>query len=483
MQPSPRLDYPRLILSALRGGAGKTTLSIGIIGAFKSLGRPVAPFKKGPDYIDAGWLALAAGRPCYNLDSYLLRPKVLLHSFHSHSCSDCIAVIEGNRGLFDGIDMEGSTSTAELAKLIQAPVVLCLDCTKTTRTVAAAVLGCMMFDPETPLKAVILNRVSGKRHERMVQKSIEYHCGIPVLGALPKLDEQHFPERHMGLVPTQEHEWAHFSLEEATKLALTHIDMQWLTEIADSAAGTPMPVHPHDDPGEFSDTKALSTSQTDPVRIGVIRDSAFQFYYPENLEALERCGAILTYISALDTTQLSPIDALYIGGGFPETHAERLAANTAFRNTIRKLAEDGMPIYAECGGLMFLGQSLVIRDSHYPMTGVLPIVFGLFKRPQGHGYTEMLVDRPNPFYPIGTILKGHEFHYSKALECPEGQTVFAMKRGSGLLENRDGFCIHQTLATYTHIHALGTPQWALALIENARVYHRQKSKTTDAVIV
>jgi cobyrinic acid a,c-diamide synthase len=483
MQPSPRLDYPRLILSALRGGAGKTTLSIGIIGALKSLGRPVSPFKKGPDYIDAGWLALAAGRPCYNLDSYLLRPESLLQSFHSHTSADCIAVIEGNRGLYDGIDMEGSTSTAELAKLIQAPVVLCLDCTKTTRTGAAAVLGCMMFDPETPLCAVILNRVSGKRHERMVQKSIEYHCGIPVLGALPKLDEQHFPERHMGLVPTQEHAWANLALEEATRLALAHIDLKWLIEIADSAAALPLPSYLANDPEEFPGNHTLSSPQTDPVRIGVIRDSAFQFYYPENLEALERCGATLTYISALEDIPLPPMDALYIGGGFPETHAERLAANAAFRNTIRTLAEDGMPIYAECGGLMFLGQSLVIGNARYPMAGVLPIVFGLFKRPQGHGYTEMLVDQPNPFYSIGTILKGHEFHYSKALECPEGQTVFAMKRGSGLLADRDGFCMHQTLATYTHIHALGTPQWAPSLIENAKAYHRKKSKSANALIV
>jgi cobyrinic acid a,c-diamide synthase len=287
----------------------------------------------------------------------------------------------------------------------------------------------------------------------------------------------------MGLVPTQEHEWAHLALEEATRLALAHIDMQWLTEIADSAAALPLPSHCANDPEEFPGNHTLSSPQTDPVRIGVIRDSAFQFYYPENLEALERCGATLTYISALEDIPLPPMDALYIGGGFPETHAERLAANTGFRNTIRKLAEDGMPIYAECGGLMFLGQSLVIGNARYPMAGVLPIVFGLFKRPQGHGYTEMLVDQPNPFYSIGTILKGHEFHYSKALECPEGQTVFAMKRGSGLLADRDGFCMHQTLATYTHIHALGTPQWAPTLIQNAITYRRKKSKSANALIV
>ncbi len=477
MQPPTKVSYPRLILTALGGGAGKTTLTIGIIGALKSLGRSVSPFKKGPDYIDAGWLALAAGRPCYNLDSYLLRPDIILSSFQAHAQSDGIAVIEGNRGLYDGIDMEGSTSTAELAKLLQAPVILCLDCTKTTRTVAAAVLGCQMFDPETPIQGVILNRTSGKRHERMVQKSIEYHCGIPVLGALPRLDEQRFPERHMGLVPTAEHPWAQQSVEEATRLATTHLDLKWILELSEAAPALPpaSPL-PKCDGGSVENDSNVAVHQASrsPVRIGVFRDSAFQFYYPENLEALERCGATLVFLSALDETSLPDVDALYIGGGFPETHAERLAANTSFRSSLRTCAEEGLPIYAECGGLMYLGESLLIRDVRYPMAGVLPIVFGLFKRPQGHGYTEMVVDRPNPFFPEGTVLKGHEFHYSKAIECPEGQTVFAMRRGSGLIGDRDGFCIRNTVATYTHIHALGTPQWAPSLIRNALVHRNRR---------
>ncbi len=477
MQPSTKAAFPRLILTALRGGAGKTTLSIGIIGALKSLGRCVSPFKKGPDYIDAGWLALAAGRPCYNLDSYLLSTDNILSSFQAHALSDGIAVIEGNRGLYDGIDMEGSTSTAELAKLLRTPVILCLDCTKTTRTVAAAVLGCQMFDPETPIQGVILNRTSGKRHERMVQKSIEYHCGLPVLGALPRLDEQRFPERHMGLVPTPEHPWARQAIEEATRLATAHLDLKWILELAEAAPAMPLaPPLPECSGSLLENGMEVSANRPSrlPLRIGVLQDSAFQFYYPENLEALERCGATLVYLSALDESSLPDVDALYIGGGFPETHAERLAANASFRASLRKRAEEGLPIYAECGGLMYLGESLLIRDVVYPMVGVLPIVFGLFKRPQGHGYTEMVVDRPNPFFPEGTVLKGHEFHYSKAIECPEGQTVFAMKRGSGLIGDRDGFCIHSTVATYSHIHALGTPEWAPSLIQNALSYRRRR---------
>ncbi|MFZ3047405.1 MAG: cobyrinate a,c-diamide synthase [Desulfatirhabdiaceae bacterium] len=465
------VDLPRIIISALRGGAGKTILSLGIIGSWKKQGRRVAPFKKGPDYIDAGWLALAAGQPCYNLDTYLLSPSVIQNSLTTHTDSDTIAVIEGNRGLYDGIDMAGSTSTAELAKLLLTPVILCIDCTKSTRTTAAAVLGCLMFDPETPIKGVILNRVSGKRHETMVQKSIEYHCGIPVLGAVPRLDSEHFPERHMGLVPTPEHEWAYQSIKSAVQTAQKYLELDWLYKIALEAPSLSFESHSHND-SRFPTWPTNDLNQT--IKIGILQDAAFQFYYPENLEALKREGAELIYFSPLSDSSLSNIDALYIGGGFPETHACRLSQNTTFRSQLKSLAENGLPIYAECGGLMYLGQELVVEGQIYPMAGVLPVTFGLFKRPQGHGYTQLLVDRTNPFFPVGTELKGHEFHYSRVLELREDgcHTAFNMKRGVGLIENRDGFCLHNILATYTHIHALGVPEWATAMMRKARSYRQ-----------
>jgi len=211
MPQDHRPSFPRLILSALRGGSGKTVLSLGIIAALLKRNATVSPFKKGPDYIDAGWLALAAGRPCYNLDTYLVPPARVLNSFLERATRQSIAVIEGNRGLYDGIDLEGSTSTAELAKLLKAPVVMCLDATKTTRTLAAVVSGCAQFDPAVPIGGVILNQVAGARHESILRRSVEAHCGIPVLGSVPKLRRQDFPERHMGLVPTAEHVWADFA--------------------------------------------------------------------------------------------------------------------------------------------------------------------------------------------------------------------------------------------------------------------------------
>ena len=233
------MNSPRLIVAALRGGSGKTILSLGIIAALRQKGYRVTPFKKGPDYIDAGWLALAAGRPCYNLDSYLLTSDCILNSFLINSQPGDISVIEGNRGLYDGIDLEGSTSTAELAKLLRAPVFLCVDCTKTTRTMAAVISGCRQFDPDVPIKGVILNRVAGPRHEKILRNSIEHFCGLPIIGAVPKLGRQIFPERHMGLVPTPEHDWAVDSITEIGQTVSKYLDLDRVAEIAGAALELP----------------------------------------------------------------------------------------------------------------------------------------------------------------------------------------------------------------------------------------------------
>jgi cobyrinic acid a,c-diamide synthase len=542
-------EFPRIIIAALRGGSGKTILSIGIIAALSKRGYAVAAFKKGPDYIDAGWLALAAGRPCYNLDSFLLSQSDNLESFLTHS-NDCdISVIEGNRGLYDGIDLEGSTSTAELAKLIRCPVVLCVDCTKITRTMAAVVAGCSQFDPSVMISGVILNRVANSRHEKKLRDSIEHYCGMPVIGAIPKLNEQHFPERHLGLVPTPEHDWANSSIEAITQIAEQHIDLDALAAIAanaprwetegrgqtsgdrrqktevgpdvlqkarDYAAAGMRPAtssvesnaefEAGDAASEYQELESgdrklnanvkqtgavqhpvsrieypvssiqnpASSTQKPTVRIGVIRDSAFQFYYPENLDSLAELGAEIVYVSPLKDATLPELDALYIGGGFPETHAEQLAENTQFNSQLKGLAENGFPIYAECGGLMYLGERLVLRDGSYHMVGILPVTFDFYKRPQGHGYTIVEVAADNPYYEVGTIIKGHEFHYSRVSKWDETRSalVFRMRRGAGIETGRDGILYKNVLATYTHVHALGTPGWAPGLVRNALKFQK-----------
>jgi cobyrinic acid a,c-diamide synthase len=458
-----------MIISALRGGSGKTILSIGVIGAWKQQGKTVIPFKKGPDYIDAGWLALAAGQPCYNLDSFLLDQSQLLKSFIRHATPSGISVVEGNRGLYDGIDLKGSTCTAELAKLLGLPVVLCLDCTKSTRTMAALLLGCLHFDADVSIQGVVLNRIAGSRHERIVRSSIEHHCGIPVIGAIPAMDSQ-FPERHMGLVPTPEHDWAAGSVNAVSEVVKACLDLDRLEAIAHLALPIETPVYP---PLERSDPVSV-----EKPRIGIIRDSAFQFYYPENIEALILEGAELVFLSPLTQEHLPDLDALYIGGGFPETHARLLAENTGFRSELKEIAEAGLPIYAECGGLMYLGKEIVLEDAAYPMVGVLPVGFGLSQKPKGHGYTMVTVDGKNPFYPEGMEIRGHEFHYSWVAsfeETADCRLVFSMKRGTGIFNHRDGLCYKNILATYTHIHASGTPEWARALVRNAIAFRRLKA--------
>ena len=513
MQPDG-MEIPRIIIAALRGGSGKTILSIGVIAALTKLDKSIAPFKKGPDYIDAGWLALAAGRQCYNLDSFLLSQADNFQSFLHHS-KDCdLSVIEGNRGLFDGIDLEGSTSTAELAKLLESPVVLCVDCTKITRTMAAVVMGCTLFDPDVMVKGVILNRVANSRHEKKLRNSIEHYCGIPVLGAIPKLDQQHFPERHLGLVPTPEHDWATDAIEAISQIAEQHIDLDAILKISWKA-----PVLRTENREQRTDDKDLngewgmkvnaewgmktnaewgmrneetnkqrmendfsyresriqhpvSSIETSAPTIGIIRDSAFQFYYPENIDALSKGGAKVVFVSPLKDRELPRLDALYIGGGFPETHADHLANNESFSRQLKDLAEDGLPIYAECGGLMYLGEKLLLEGKSYPMVGILPLVFDFFKKPQGHGYTIVSVEGENPYYDVGSEIKGHEFHYSRVSNWTGNDIdlIFRMQRGTGISKDRDGIVYKNVLATYIHVHALGTPGWSGALIRNAVKY-------------
>lgn len=475
------MDFPRILISALRGGAGKTIVSIGITAAWKESGKHVTPFKKGPDYIDAGWLSLAAGWPCYNLDTFLIKKPHIIQSFLFHSTKDGISVIEGNRGLYDGIDIHGSTSTAELAKLLRTPVILCIDCTKSTRTMAAAVLGCLKFDPDVAIKGVILNRVAGPRHENVLRKNIEQYCNIPVLGAIPKLDWEKFPERHLGLVPTPEHGCAMDAVHDASQIAARYLDLKALTEISMNAGSfsaseiTQEKIH-FQKYLQHPRHKEVSGSSSVPL-IGIIKDSAFQFYYPENIEALQGAGAETIIVSPFNADSIPPVDALYIGGGFPETHARELANNITFKRQLKDLAENGLPIYAECGGLMYLGEELVLDEGTFPMAGVLPIVFGFSKKPQGHGYTVVSVDQENPYYNIGSEIKGHEFHYSKVLKWrgTDKDLAFGMKRGAGFINRRDGVCYKNILATYTHIHALGTPFWAKALVRNASAYKNKKN--------
>ena len=459
---------PRLVLSAVRGGSGKTTLALGAVAAWRKGGKQVAVFKKGPDYIDAGWLGAASGGLCYNLDPYLMEEERIRKSFGEHSEGADISVIEGNRGLFDGVDGAGTFSTARLAKMLGAPVVLIVDCTKASGTVAAVVLGCKQYDAAVSLRGVILNNVAPGRHEKVVREAIEQNSGLPVVGAVPRLGEGTFPERHMGLTPFQEHPDVDQAISGARTVAERYLDLDALWNIAHAA-------EPHEFPARGATQVHGHDASLTPVTIGIIQDSAFQFYYPDNLEALEQHGATLTRINALKDPQLPDVDGLYIGGGFPETQAAELASNAGFCRSLKNAAEHGLPIYAECGGLIYLGRSLRIGDKRFPMVSVVPADFVLEKKPQAHGYTVLEASGPNPFFEKGSVLHGHEFHYSRIENAGDlaGMT-FEMRRGQGMNGRKDGLVFRNVLATYSHLHALGTPQWAEGFVSRVRQHRAER---------
>jgi cobyrinic acid a,c-diamide synthase len=457
------ITQPRIVLAALRGGSGKTILTLGLLAAWRDMGYEIAPFKKGPDFIDAGWLSFAAGRACYNLDSFLMNEDQIVHSFISRSQKADISVIEGNRGLFDGLDVEGRCSTAEIAKILKAPVILIVDVSMATRTVAAIIKGCQVFDPRLYIAGVILNRAAGPRQIALITKAVEKYCSIPVVGVVPRLQGNTFPERHMGLVPYQERENSEKAIRWAKEAVRENLQLEHILRLARETAPLEMPpaLPSHPD---------ISLITNERPRIGYILDRSFWFYYPENLEQLERMGARLVQVDALSDPALPELDALYIGGGFPETQAQPLADNRTFRHSLKKAIDGGLPVYAECGGLMYLGEGLVLGGNAYPMVGALPLNIFLEKKSQGHGYTIMEVQETNPYFPIGTRIVGHEFHYSRALlTIPSDQVRFAfrVKRGHGVDGENDGLVRKNLLATYTHIHAGGNNSWGRAFFSMA----------------
>ncbi|MGA8183723.1 MAG: cobyrinate a,c-diamide synthase [Terriglobia bacterium] len=458
---------PRLVVAGLSGDSGKTLVSLGLLFLARQIGTSTKAFKKGPDYIDAAWLSWASGSPARNLDTYLTGREKTAQTFFANAVPDGLNLIEGNRGLFDGVDAHGTHSTAELAKLLKAPVLLVVNAAKVTHTVAAFVLGCMKLDPHVRIGGVILNHVSGCRHESVLRESLECECGIPVLGVLPNIDiGALLQNRHLGLVTPQEHSGIELLREKILATVQGRLDTPRILELAGSAPRL----------AAWS-RKAERVEDGRGLKIAYVRDSAFSFYYPENLEALESSGAELCPISALAALALPEhLDALYIGGGFPETHAKALSQNISFLASIRDHALKGLPVYAECGGLMLLAQAIRWKGIKFRMAGLLPFDVEVCARPQGHGYVELLVDSDNPYYPVGTKIRGHEFHYSKITTANSlPATACSVKRGTGCSGGRDGIVAGNVWASYAHVHAAATSEWAQGLITQARCYRDQRS--------
>ena len=460
-------SYPRIIIGGLSGDSGKTVLTCGIIAWLKEKGMDVSTFKKGPDYIDAAWLALASGKPARNLDTYLMGFPKVKNSFLKNAANSDISIVEGNRGLFDGVDSLGTHSTAELAKLLEAPVIIIQNLTKVTRTAAASILGCTKLDPDLNIAGVILNQVAGERHLKVAKEAIEETTGIPVLGSIPKLQSEYvLPSRHLGLITPDEFDGNSSFINDLRKIINDYVDMPSIISIANES-----PLLKYEN---FDNTRNDFEYQ-EKVRIGYFKDQSFSFYYPENLEMLSDIGAELISISPIHDTELEDVDALYIGGGFPETNLTKLELNKELMQSLKAMAEEGLPIYAECGGLMYLAKDVEWKEKKYSLTNILPISIKMHDKPQGHGYFRAIVDSENPFFSTGRQLNGHEFHYSAIHDFDENiKSVLSVIRGNGCVNKRDGLVYKNVFATYLHTHALASPEWVNGMIQSAKKFKELK---------
>jgi cobyrinic acid a,c-diamide synthase len=460
--PSSHRRMSCLYVSAAHKSSGKTTLTLGLGRALRQRGLKVQTYKKGPDYIDPIWHGLASGRPCYNLDFHMMTRAEILNLFARHAATADIALIEGNKGLYDGMDLEGGDSNAAMAKLIGAPVVLVLDSQGMTRGIAPLILGYRSFDAEVKIAGVILNKVGGPRHEGKLRAVIERYTDLPVLGALPRTAQMEIAERHLGLVPGNETPEAEARIEAIAALVAERVDLDALLALAAPVAeATPAETPP----------AAFGAG----LRIAIARDRAFGFYYQEDLDTLRAAGVELLAFDTLSDERLPEADGLILGGGFPEVFIERLAANRALRADIRRAIEAGLPTYAECGGLMYLSRSIAWGERRGEMVGVVPGDCVMQPRPVGRGYALLAGTGTSDLAPAnGGALPAHEFHHSSLVNLPQGLVyAYRMMRGVGMDGCHDGFVYKNLLAAYCHRRGSGERGWIAPFLDKVRAHARQ----------
>lgn len=445
-----------LYISAAHKSSGKTTLSIGLCAALRGQGLKVQPFKKGPDYIDPLWLGQAAGRPCFNLDYYTMDRSEISDMFAARMQDADFGLVEGNKGLYDGLALDGSNSNAALAAQLDSPIVLVLDSQGMTRGVAPLILGYQAFDPAIRIVAVILNKVGGSRHEAKLRAVVEHYTDVKVIGAVQRSDELQINERHLGLVPSNEFGGSQARIERMAQLVREQVDLDALRAMAGTAPATPA-VAP---PATFAPAPS--------VRIAYASDSAFGFYYAGDLEALRAAGAELVAFSPLRDQRLPACDGLFLGGGFPETHMDQLESNAAMRRAVAAFIEADRPVYAECGGLMYLCDSLTWAGKTRRMAGVIPTGVVMHDKPQGRGYVRLREtgDHPWPLSRDGSdTVSAHEFHYSALERVPDGlRFAYRVERGHGLDGLHDGIRYRNLLASYAHLRDTRSHPWAARFV-------------------
>ena len=460
----------RFLISAAHKSSGKTTLSIGLAAALKARGLSVQPFKKGPDYIDPLWLTLAAGRGCRNLDFFLSPHDEIRTQFACGHDAD-VCLVEGNKGLYDGLDLRGSNSNAALARLLDLPVILVLDARGMTRGIAPLILGYQAFERDIRIAGVILNRLGGRRHESKLRAVIEHYTDVPVLGAVQEDAQLALVERHLGLMPANEATGSQRLVDGIAARVAAQVDLDRLLAVSTTPVALPVP-------------PASTFCTGTPLRIAIARDAAFGFYYNDDLDALVAAGATLQPFDALNDARLPDCDALFIGGGFPESFIDALSANDSLRSEIRSAIEGGLPTYAECGGLMYLANSIEWQGKRMPMVGAIAGDIVMHPKPVGRGY---VIVEPTTDHPwrramgtdFSTPIHAHEFHYSEIRNLPaDTRYAYTVRRGQGVDGQRDGIVKNNLIASYTHLRGTAGCQWPAQFVQFA---HQCKTSSREIV--
>ncbi len=461
-----------LMISAAHKSSGKTTISIGLCAALKKQGLAVQSFKKGPDYIDPLWLGQAVGSPCYNLDFYTMSRSQILDLFSCHMEGKDIGIIEGNKGLYDGLDLDGSNSNAALSSLLQAPVVLVLDTRGMTRGIAPLILGYQQFDSNINIAGVILNSVGGSRHESKLRRVIEHYTDVRVVGAVPRNEKVQIDERHLGLMPSNEAEAAQARIDLIAEHVGAHVDLEILLDLAATDSSLPAA------PGEGCVDKPAQSGMK--VRIAYAKDASFGFYYPDDMEKLRQAGAELVPFDTLSDKEMPSADGLFIGGGFPETSMQALEANTSMRRSILSFIDKGGAAYAECGGLMYLCRSIEWNGEHCEMVGALAVDVKMHQKPQGRGYVRLCETKAHPWqthHGFSKTIKAHEFHYSSLENIhPDMRYAYTVERGYGIDGQHDGLIYKNLLANYCHMRNVGTNHWSERFVNHVRNCMTSKEK-------
>lgn len=483
---------PRIYISAAHKSSGKTTLSLGLCAALTRLGHNIQPFKKGPDYIDPLWLGAASQATCYNLDFNTMSDEEVLHMLDTKSTGKDVALIEGNMGLYDGTDLKGANSNASLAKLTNTPVILVIDAQGVTRGVAPLLLGYQAFDSDIDIAGVIFNKVAGARHQKKLINVTEHYTNIPVLGCVKRSKDLILVERHLGLMPYNESDKA------TTKISLIADRVQEQIDLNNVLAVSKQAKKISD--YNFSNIEtniSVSTPNPSPpetkLKIGLCKDASFGFYYADDIKALKQAGAEIVTINTLHDQELPEIDALFIGGGFPETQMHALSDNKPMRSSIYNAIESGMPVYAECGGLMYLSESLSwdaeFPGRTFPMVGIIPAKTIMQKKPQGRGYVKLKPTKNMPWFdesekPLRNTISAHEFHYSRLEDTQgkltqKGSFAYAVECGFGIDGEHDGWLYKNLLASYSHMRDTSKYHWAKRFVAFIHHINRHANKITE----